>query len=335
MRTGFDPSAPAFGDEEEYSPDADEHFDEFEFNSVASDEQLSDVSDIEEQKMPPKQKPRDPTPSRKKAATAKAGSSSAGRVVKSGEDMTTVMTYGHEFGKCVMLIRVVRTNDAEAELIADGAAVQINESWPEWLFNKALLTQKNVIKGAPELKTSTAALVASHCEQIAEIKPDPQEATVDSTVIGLPFLCKPFHDTSNYVERKNGLYVFEMMGCHIMFVFLKDASASYQKEKKKKTKATKIDIGGLNLDSDDSDEDPDYNPEDRDDWYDPDADANVFIEDFVEIFGNARDAQRAVDALNAGGEEREKYLKIIYHMKKIRDAAAGSGPMDEEDDDSI
>ena len=63
------------------------NFDDFEFNSVASSEQLSDVSDIEEQKMPPKRTSRGPTTSKKKAAAATAGSSSAGRIVKSGDDV--------------------------------------------------------------------------------------------------------------------------------------------------------------------------------------------------------------------------------------------------------
>ena len=322
-------------EEEEYSPDADDNFDDFDFQSVASDEQPSDLSDIDDLKMPPKRASRDPTPSKKKAAAATAGSSSAGRIVKSGEDMTTVLIYANGFDRHVMLMRLVRTNGAEAELIADGGAIQINESWPAWLFKKALLTQKSVTKGAPELKISSDAIVASHCKQIAAIKPDPQKPTIDSVVVPLPFLCKPINDTSNYVERKNGLYVFEIEDCHIMFIFLKDASASYQKDKKKKTKATKIDIGSLNIDSDNSDDDPDYDPE-EDDWYDPDADAAVYMEDLVRIFGNVRDAQAAVNALNAGGEEREKYLKIIYHMKKIRDHVSGDsggGGMDVDDEE--
>ena len=102
-----------------------------------------------------------------------------------------------------------------------------------------------------------------------------------------------------------------------MFIFLKDAPASYQKDKKKKTKATKIDIGGLNLDSDNSDDDSDYDP-DADDWCDESVDANFYLDDLTDVFGCVTRAQEAVTALNAGGEERVKFLKIIYHLRKVR-----------------
>lgn len=171
------------------------------------------------------------------------------------------------------------------------------------------------------------------CDEIAAIKPDPQKRTIDSTVVRLPFICKPFHDTSPFVERKNDLYVFQIKSCNVMFIFLKDASASYQKEKKKKTKARKIDISSLTIDSDDSDDDPDYDP-DEDDWYDDSIDASYYLDALTEVFGNNMSmAQEAVDALNAGGEERTKYLKIIFHLKKAHAYTSGRGGMDVDDED--
>lgn len=294
------------GDEQQYFPEADNSFlsDADGIQSVASDEQQSDFSDNEDIKMPPTPK----GSTKKSAVVAKTRTSFADKVVRSGDDMTTVIPYGHGFGQFLLIIRVVRSPDPETTLIADGGALRIDEQWPEMLFSKDLLTQKKLVRVAPELKVSSDALVSSHCNEIATIKPNPQKPTVDSAVITLPFLCKPVSDRSPYVERKNGLYVFHVNKHNIMFVFLKDMSASYQKEKKKKTKATTIDLGSLGIDSDDSDDDSDY---------DPFGDAEQHREEFIRIFGNNQDAERAIIGLNAGGEEATKWRKIIFHMKVV------------------
>ena len=187
-----------------------------------------------------------------------------------------------------------------------------------------------------KLQIRRNVVVDLKCDEIAAIKPDPQKSTIDSTIIGLPFLCKPFSDKTPFVERKNGLYVFQIESCNIMFVFLKDKSASYQKEKKKKTKATKIDLSSLNIDSDDSEVDSDYDPfDDDDDFLDDNVDASYYYEQLVEIFGNAKGAEDAIKGLNAGGEEAIKYKHIIFHLRKARDLNGGtsSAKMDVDDED--
>lgn len=321
LPTGFE-EPPAFDDEEPYSPDFDESFrnDIDGINSVASNEQESDLSDLEDFKMPASATKT--TGAAKKTATAKSASASSNNIIQSGENMTYVIPYGDGFDQRALVLAAIRTPNPEISLAASGGILQLNEQVPDLFFNKNLTTKRELTAKAHELKVSTDALVAAHCKMITKEKPDPQKPKSESTLIALPFPCQPITDRSAYVERRNGLYVFQIDGCNIMMVFLKDKSAPYQKEKKKKTKATKIDVS-FNDESDDSDDDSDY---------DPDNDA-VLLSELTELFGGDEvRAREAAAGLASGGNVKKHWKSLIRGLRGLEDAARNMN-IDDDDDE--